>query len=192
MQNLLKNEQRVYIKSRVALNQAPVSIHADLVKIHGDSAYKYNTVVTWANRFKDGQRSIEDYHRSGRPITATQTYLVERVADLVKEDPFLSIRDIEELTSLSTATIHRILHDHLKLRKISSRWVPHLLTPENKARRLQFARAMLAKLNSGQWRFDQILTGDESWFYHRKIKKRSECRAWVWPDETPEPIVRRD
>jgi len=70
--------------------------------------------------------------------------------------------------------------------------VPHILSPENKARRASFARAMLAKLKSGQWRFDQILTCDESWFYHRKIKKRSECRAWKGEGESPETIVRRD
>lgn len=192
MQKLIKNEQRVYIKSRVALEQAPIAIYNDLVKIHGNNAYKYNTVLTWAKRFKDGQSSTEDDPRSGRPITATRGFDVELVADVVEEDPFLSIRDIEELTSLSYGTIQRILHDHLELRKVSSRWVPHLLTPENKAHRLGFAQAMLAKLKSGQWRFDQILTGDESWFYHRKIKKRSECRAWKKPGEDPETIVKRD
>lgn len=192
MHKIEKNEQRIYIKSRVALNQTPVAIHADLVKIHGDKAYTYNTVATWASRFKSGQSSTEDNHRSGRPITATNSQFVKLVEDLVKEDPFLSIRDLEELTPLSYGTIHEILHNHLKLKKISSRWVPHLLSPENKVRRVCFARAMLDKLQSGQWRLDQILTGDESWFYHRKIKKRSECRAWKGEGESPEIIVRRE
>ena len=106
MHKIEKNEQRIYIKSRVALNQTPVAIHADLVKIHGDKAYTYNTVATWASRFKSGQSSTEDNHRSGRPITATNSQFVKLVEDLVKEDPFLSIRDLEELTPLSYGTIH--------------------------------------------------------------------------------------
>ena len=162
MQNLKKIKKRVYIKSQIVLNQTPIAIHDHLVKIHGSSAYKYNTVLTWARRFDNGQSSTEDDPRSGRPITATLESNVQLLADVVKEDPFLSIRDIEELILLSFGTIHTILYDHLKLRKISLRWVPHFLIPENKVNGLRFAHVMLAKLKSGQWRFDQILRGDES------------------------------
>ena len=71
MENIEKNEQRVYIKSHVASNQRPIDIHADLVKIHVDKAYTYNTAATWAARFNSGQSSTEDNPRSGCPITAT-------------------------------------------------------------------------------------------------------------------------
>ena len=46
MEKIKKYEQRIYIKSRVALNQTPVDIHRDLVKIHERNAYEYNTVLT--------------------------------------------------------------------------------------------------------------------------------------------------
>ena len=77
---------------------------------------------------------------SGRPVTATLPFFVEHVATLVDENPFLSIRDIEVLTSLSYGTIHGILHDHSQKKNAASRWVPHLITPKNKAKRLRFAR----------------------------------------------------
>ena len=51
---------------------------------------------------------------------------------------------------------------------------------------------MQAKLQSGEWQLDQILTGDESWFYHRKIQKRAECAAWKKGGEPPEVVVKRD
>ena len=51
---------------------------------------------------------------------------------------------------------------------------------------------MSKKLESGEWRLNQILTGDEPWFYHRKIQKRADCAAWKKPDEPTEVVVRRD
>ena len=185
-------EQRAYIKARTALNEKASAIHADLVKIHGRKAVSYVTVTRWVACFKAGQQSLQDQPRSGCPITATTPANIQRIKLLIQRDCTFSVNDLIALTDLSHSSILRILHDHLGLRKVSSRWLPHNLTPENKAKRLDFAKAMLAKLQSGEWRSDQILTCDEAWFYHRQIKKRSECAAWKEPCEPPEAVVRRD
>ena len=153
-------EQRAYIKSRSALGEKASAIYADLVKIHGNKAVAYVTVTRWVARFKAGQVSLEDQPRSGGPITATTSANVEIIRRHILYDCTYSVFDLEELTKLSHSTILRILHDHLGLRKVASRWIPHRLTPENKTKRLEFAEAMLAKLQSGEWRLDQILTCD--------------------------------
>jgi len=93
---------------------------------------------------------------------------------------------------LSRGTLQRIIKDELLLSKRSSRWIPHHLSSQHKQRSLEFAKAMLQKLNSGEWRIDQILTGDECIFYHRKIEKRAETSSWKRQDEPPDTIVKRD
>jgi hypothetical protein len=57
--------------------------------------------------------------------------------------------------------IHTILHEHLSLRKITSRWVPYDLTDDQKRKRVLFCQQNLAKFNEGKWRICDIITGDE-------------------------------
>jgi histone-lysine N-methyltransferase SETMAR len=185
-------EQRTYIKYRTVLGASAASIIDDLNKVHGDSALRKSTVYEWIDRFKHGRDSIEDDPRSGRPVTETTEENIQRVQALIEEDRHLSYSDLEALTSLSHGTIHTILHDHLKLRKIAARWLPHELTAQNQAKRLNFAKACLEKLESNQWRLDQIITGDESWFYHRQIKKSQRNAAWTKEGQEPATVVKRD
>lgn len=109
MENSKKFEQRAYIKSRLALNETALAIHADLVKIHGRSAYSYMTVNRWKRHFKQGHTSISDETRSGRPITATNRVNLRILKELIDDDPFISTRDLEDLPSLSHTTILTII-----------------------------------------------------------------------------------
>jgi histone-lysine N-methyltransferase SETMAR len=185
-------DQRGYIKTCAALNQSPISIHNNLVLVYGDNAYSYKTVTLWVNSFRAGNTNINDKPRTGRPITAKTDTNIALVEKLIDEHPRISYSYLEELTSISRGTLETIIKQELQMRKRSSRWIPHKLTPENKQKRLDFAKAMLEKLNSEQWRLDQILTGDECIFYHRKIEKRQATATWKRKGEPPECIVKRD
>ena len=124
--------QRAYIQSRLALNENPIRIHDHLVKVHGMNALSYMIVTRWVQRFKAGQESLKDDHRSERTVTES----IQRIEALIADNRRLSTYDLEELTSLSRMTILRILHDHLETRKVAARWIPHFLTSENKKIRL--------------------------------------------------------
>ena len=82
--------QRAYIQSRLALNEKPIRIHDDLVKIHGENALSYMTVTRWVQRFKDGQESLEDDHRSGRPVTESIPVNIQHIEALIADNPRLS------------------------------------------------------------------------------------------------------
>ena len=60
------SEERVYCKIRVQLGFPPTEIHADLQKVYGNGASKYATVCKC---FNDGQESIENDPRVGRPVS---------------------------------------------------------------------------------------------------------------------------
>ena len=191
MQNISDIEQRVYIKMRTALKINAASIHQELVDILGDNAYSYRTVADWSRRFKDGRVSVEDDPRQGRPSTTLTKANIQLVEKLIDEDSRISYRSLVELTSLNLNTIHKIIHDHLHMKKKKSRWIPHKLTPENKQKRLTFAKDMLQRFESGQLRQDLIVTGDECWFYHRKIFKANSNASWKRWGEPPDTIVKR-
>ena len=110
-------EQRAYIKGRTALNQTATSIHAELILIHGESAYKFRSVCKWVECFKAGRDEIEDKPRSGRPITELTEANITLVEQLIDNDKRISYSDLEELTSLSRGTLERIIIEKLCLKK---------------------------------------------------------------------------
>jgi histone-lysine N-methyltransferase SETMAR len=191
IQKMSDLEQRSYIKVRTAKKDSAVAIHKDLVDTYGEAALPYSTVARWSSSFKAGRQSVEDRFRSGRPVTEINKTNIQLVEKLIEKDCHITYASLKEQTSLSMGTLHRIVLHHLKFRKITSRWVPYKLSAENKKKRVDFAKAMLQKINNEEWRLDQILTGDECWIYHRSIKKRRSTRAWKRKGQTPEIIVRR-
>ena len=56
------------------------------------------------------------------------------------EDRRLSVRMIAEETGLDKSAVHRILTDHLHMRKICAKLVPKNLSVEQKANRLEIVR----------------------------------------------------
>ena len=67
MASNLKLEQRAYIKIRTLLGIGRKDILIDLEIVYGDASFSYSTVKEWAKRFREGQESIDDDYRSGRP-----------------------------------------------------------------------------------------------------------------------------
>ncbi len=136
-------------------------------------------------------QSLKDETRPGRPITKTTPDNIEIVRQLVEEDPYIKYDQIEAETSLSQGSIHTILHEHLELRKITSRWVPHKLTEKNKSERVRICKDNLAKFENGSWRLGDVLTGDESWFYLRQIKSKQQNKSWVGQGQSARTVTKR-
>ena len=74
---------------------------------------------------------------------------------------------MEAILRISSTTINSIIHDYLNLRTVCGGWVPHTLTDDRKQLPLQFCCHSLKRFEEGRSRrvFD-IITGDESCFYH--------------------------
>ena len=60
---------------------------------------------------------------------------VTKIHDLVLADRRLKVREIAETVDMSKDRVSHILHGILDMRKLSARWVPRLLTPDNKRNR---------------------------------------------------------
>ena len=69
---------------------------------------------------------------------------------------------MQEQTDLSYGTVHRILTNHLNLRKITARYVPKDLTDLQLEERVRICEETLGKIQQGTWRLCDIITGDES------------------------------
>ena len=127
-----KTEIRSYIKCRIRLNIDSKQIINE--GIYGPQIISMRTVYRWLKAFKAGKFSVEDDTRPGRPKTVTKANIAA-VKIVVEQDARLSVKDIASCTGISEGSVQTILKKRLDLRKVCARWVPHLLTEEQKTQR---------------------------------------------------------
>ena len=61
----------------------------------------------------------------------------------------VTMLQIAEEVGISSGSVSNILHNSIGLSKVSARWVPHMLTKEQKQRRVNLCRFMLEKFDGG-------------------------------------------
>ena len=73
----------------------------------------------------------------------------------------------QQIEAILASVPRQSIHDYLNLRKVCARWVLHTLSDDQKQLQLQFCHHSLKRFEEGRSRrvFD-IITGDESCFYH--------------------------
>ena len=73
--------------------------------------------------------------------------MVNKINDIVLNDPNVKVREIAEIVSISTERVVNILHTHLCMRKFCARWVPRLLTIDQKRIHVTTSEQNLAYFN---------------------------------------------
>ena len=117
-------EPRYAIKFCVKLNKSATQTFDSLTEAYGDGTLSITMVFKGHKAFKEGRENVEDDPRSGRPISSTNDENVEVVPAVMVKDRRLSVRMIAEETGLDRNAVHRILTDHLHMRKICAKLVP--------------------------------------------------------------------
>ena len=183
------SEQRVYCKIRAQFWFPPTEIHADLQNVYGNGALKYATVCKWVCCFNDGQESIENDPRVGRPVSVLTEKNVATVKTLIEEDACYTMQQIEELSGIHLSSVLKILREKLGVRKICVRWMPHLLTDEQKQSRVRLASQVIEKYDEcDPRRLEEIVTGDETWIYHFQPDSKAKNKVWV-SSEGDKPVI---
>lgn len=178
-----KIEIRAVIKYQFIKGLKPQEIIDDFQKTLGTSAPSKTTVYDWYNEFKRGRTSTNDAERSGRPKEVTSEEMITKIHDIVLDDPKVKVREIAEAVGISTGSVVSILHDCLGLRKLTARWVPRLLTIDQKRReRVRTSQQCLDLLNRNRTDFlRQIVTMDETWIHHYTPESKESAKEWVGP-----------
>ena len=85
--------------------------------------------------------------------------------------------------------VHLILKKHLKVRKISARWVPHLLTGEQNRQRVKVAKKLLQMFPKyDKKQFANIVTGDETWVHYFEPVRKVSNKIWA-TKHSKRPII---
>ena len=137
-----KDEIRAYIKARSKLGCSLKKLMTEISTAFGPSCVSYDTVRRWKKKFESGVESIKNAPKSGRK-SASRKEIVSKIKEIIEGDARFTVCDIARKVDISLSMVHLSLKKHLKVRKISARWVPHLLTDEQKRQRVKVAKKLL-------------------------------------------------
>lgn len=180
----------IYYDFKSGLNQEQCL--ARLSAAFGESCPSRSSVFGWYAEFRRGRQSLKDEARSGRPSTAVTEENVQAVQRLLHEDRRITYVSIEKSLKIGSAAVNKILHEKLGVRKLVSRWVPKLLSNEQKEARVQWCRKKIDNYQNGSSkRIFDIVTGDESWIYQFDPELKTQSAVWVFPNENPPTKIKR-
>ncbi|CAH2010866.1 unnamed protein product [Acanthoscelides obtectus] len=143
---------------------------AELMSLFGNEAPHQSTISRWYEEFKRGRVSLSDDPKEN----------ADAVRKLIIEYRHVTYGEIEAFLKISKTSIKKILHEELGIRKLVSRFVPHLLTEEQKAARVNWCQKTLDRLDSGNSKNVYIIvSGDESWIYCEEKLTKVICSRSV-------------
>ena len=183
-------EQRVNIKFCYKLGKTATEMHKMLVQVNGTEAVSRKCVYDWFKRFRDGKETTEDEPRSGWPLTSRTPDMIERVRQMLAQDRRVTLRLMAEELGISKDTVHTIVHEDLGKQKICSRFVPHELTDEQKAERMETSGDFITMCDENPSFLRTIVTGDETWRYQFDPESKQQLMEWRSPS-SPRPKMSR-
>lgn len=148
-----KIEYRAVLKYWFLKGNTPTQIKDELDSVYGDSSPSFTTVKFWAAEFKRGRKSFGDDERSGRPKTVTTDDNIAKVLQMVLDDRRIKVREIAEAMKMSRKRVYHILNQDLGMRRLSARWLPRLLTSDQRRVRMNISNALLAQFRRNKSEF---------------------------------------
>ena len=108
---------------------------------------------------------MRDDERCGRSKKVNTSELIGQIKNFMDNDCRVSIETISAQFDVSVGTVHSIIREELKMRKISAKFVTSVLREDKKKRRCHDSREMVELINSDPAVLDALVTCDERWVY---------------------------
>ncbi|XP_026316211.1 histone-lysine N-methyltransferase SETMAR-like [Hyposmocoma kahamanoa] len=176
--------QRIVIKFLANERVKPSEIFTRLRAQFGDTTLSQNRVYTWAREFRDGRERVENESHRRRPRSSLTDENISAVRELIEGDRRLTVQEISSEIGISYGSVQSAITDHLGFRKISARWVPRLLTGNQKQVRSVIAGRLLHRFQEeGEDFLRRIVTCDETWVHHYTPKSKMASKEWRRKDE---------
>uniref|UniRef100_A0A8C3CC15 Transposase n=1 Tax=Cairina moschata TaxID=8855 RepID=A0A8C3CC15_CAIMO len=184
MERLL--EQQYAIKFCVKLGKMGKETHDMIKEAYGDAAMGRSGVFEWHKLFREGRERVEDDDRSRRLSTSKINENVSRVKNLLNHDHRMSIRMIADDLSIPQTQIFEMVKENLAMRKVCTKFVPRVLSEEQKANRKVICQDLLHHVNEEPDFLDNVVTGDDTWVFEYDPESKRQSTEWHTP-ASPRP-----
>lgn len=191
MEKNLDIEQRAVIRNLLRQGKKSKEIREELVKVYKNNALSISAIKRWLAKFRTGHESLQQKRSGGPTATATIDAKVTAVQRVVMADRRSTIRQIAKEVGISKERVGFILHQKLGLSKVSARWVPRLLSDEQKQNRAQLSLALFHRFDADPENFcSRLVTGDETWVHHYDPETKAQSMQWIKKGSHP-PVKAR-
>ncbi len=110
----------------------------------------------------EGRRSLILQKLKGRPLSQITQVNVNAISLMTGEDRHLTTGDLEHMTNISKLTIHNILTQNIRMRRLSPTWVSHFLICEQMATHVEIREEWLEALQEQPDFSEKVIMCDES------------------------------
>ena len=179
-------EARYAIKFCVKLGKSAAETSEMLTTAYGPSFMSQATIYRWHRRFREGREQVRDDDRSGRERDVRTPELIDQIELFLNEDRHASLRAIATHFEVGEATVHRVVHEDLNMRKVSAKFVPKVLSEEQKQSRVEDSKEMIEFITSNAGVLESLVTCDESWIYRYDPESKRQSAEWKHFD-SPRP-----
>ncbi|XP_042202985.1 protein GVQW3-like [Homarus americanus] len=170
-------EQRVCVKFCFKLGKTFKENFQMLQQAYGEDCLSRTQCHVWYQCFKWGRTSTEDDPISGRPSTSTDGDHVEKVRAVIHENRRLTVHEVSEEVGICESSCHTILTKELKMHRVAAKFVPRLLTYEQKENRVTVSQELFDRSNADENFLKNVITGDETWVYSYDVETKGSSRS---------------
>ena len=155
-------KERYAIKVYFKLGKNATETYGMLQTAFRPSCMNRVSVFEWHKRFKEGRESVREDERCGRSKGIRTPELIDQIKNFIDKDRHVSIETISAQFDVSVGTVHTIIREELKMRKICMKFVPRVLREDQKESRCHDSREMVMLINSDPAVLDALVTCDET------------------------------
>jgi len=104
--------------------------------------------------------------------------IIERVCQIIQEDRRRTIDEVSMLEEISHGTCHKILTEDLKMLRVKSKFVPRLLSVEQKQQGLDVCLDLKENTANNPSFLSNVIMGDETWVYAYDPENKIQSSQW--------------
>ncbi|UYV80548.1 hypothetical protein LAZ67_19000537, partial [Cordylochernes scorpioides] len=179
-------EQIICIVFCFKLKKSATETYELIKEAFGDTALSRSRTFEWFSRFLKGREKVNDDQHTGRPRSLRSEENKLKIKELIKSNRRISIKDLSLETGLSVGLCHQIVTKDSDMIRTSSKFVPRILTEEQKEVRMDVCKNKFEMTRTDPEWMQKIITGNETWVYQYDPETKRQSSQWIERGE-PKP-----
>ncbi len=163
------------------------TIQEQVNKAYPDNGMSRATIYRIIKTVSAGGDAQDGRQRGNNSGKGKRINLVSPIKRIVAENPRITVRELSERFDIARRTVERILKNELGLSKKTARWVPKLLTDEQRAERVRCGNLFMEAVEQNVGFLDKVVTMDETNISFFTPESKEQSKRWV-KKGSPAPI----